>query len=237
MELILLEQFLEATLARTSAGVRYHRPRDLAAAVVLAEDHLAVHRETREGKRAAEAAERPVPAPQAEACPPGPRRHKINSSFSSASQALTCPVPAPRRLCAPLAEAGLPVPRPRTTDFSFISSASQVQAATDDVLPPQTAPQTPGQACWRCGQRDHVCQKSPRMEVGQVIRVVGPLAPSPGPGETYCVPEVWQQAFVMTASCLTTDGEKRWRREAECHQHVAMFPPFEAWPVAPHLPL
>ncbi|XP_061777085.1 uncharacterized protein LOC133568910 [Nerophis ophidion] len=39
------EQFLEAIPKRTANWVRYHRPRDLAAAVTLAEDHLAVHRE------------------------------------------------------------------------------------------------------------------------------------------------------------------------------------------------
>ncbi|XP_061922279.1 uncharacterized protein LOC133662365 [Entelurus aequoreus] len=37
--------------------------------------------------------------------------------------------------------------------------------------------------------------------------------------------EVWQQAFVMTASCLTADGGKKWRREAQCHQQPAAPPP------------
>ena len=156
VEMIVLEQFLEAILVRTSSWIRYHRPKDLAAAVVLAEDHLAVHREARRGQRSSETAERPVPAP--------------------------------RRLRGPQAEAGPPGPRHRTNfPFSF-SSASQVPTAADTVPPPQTVPQTPGQACWRCGQPGHVRRDCPLMEVGQVIRVVGPPAPSPGPGETYRVP-------------------------------------------------
>ncbi|XP_061918510.1 uncharacterized protein LOC133659789 [Entelurus aequoreus] len=51
MDQLVLEQFLEAIPARTSAWVRYHRPRDLAAAVTLVEDHLAVQREARREER------------------------------------------------------------------------------------------------------------------------------------------------------------------------------------------
>ncbi|XP_061741975.1 zinc finger protein 213-like [Nerophis ophidion] len=39
LELVVLEQFLEAIPTQTSAWVRYPRPRDLAAAVTLAGDH------------------------------------------------------------------------------------------------------------------------------------------------------------------------------------------------------
>ncbi|XP_061913606.1 uncharacterized protein LOC133656778 [Entelurus aequoreus] len=45
LDQIIREQFLEAIPTKTANWVRYHRPRDLAAAVTLAEDHLAVHRE------------------------------------------------------------------------------------------------------------------------------------------------------------------------------------------------
>ncbi|XP_061826487.1 uncharacterized protein [Nerophis lumbriciformis] len=45
LDQILLEQFVEAIPTRTANWIRYHRPRDLAAAVTLAENHLAVHRE------------------------------------------------------------------------------------------------------------------------------------------------------------------------------------------------
>ncbi|XP_072768368.1 uncharacterized protein [Nerophis lumbriciformis] len=48
LDQIVLEQFVEAIPTRTANWIRYHRPRDLAAAVTLAENHLAVHREERE---------------------------------------------------------------------------------------------------------------------------------------------------------------------------------------------
>ncbi|XP_072767927.1 uncharacterized protein [Nerophis lumbriciformis] len=42
LDQIVLEQFVEAIPTRTANWIRYHRPRDLAAAVTLAENHLAV---------------------------------------------------------------------------------------------------------------------------------------------------------------------------------------------------
>ncbi|XP_061920408.1 uncharacterized protein LOC133661290 [Entelurus aequoreus] len=57
-----------------------------------------------------------------------------------------------------------------------------------DRLPPQTAPRTPGPVCWGCGQPGHVRRDCSLMEVGQVMRVVGPPAHATDPGETYCVP-------------------------------------------------
>ncbi|KAM4562630.1 uncharacterized protein PAE49_011040 [Odontesthes bonariensis] len=62
------------------------------------------------------------------------------------------------------------------------------QRAADTVLSPQTVPQAAGQDCWRCGRPGHFRRECPLMEVGQVIRVVGPAAPSAGPGGTYSVP-------------------------------------------------
>ncbi|XP_061757255.1 uncharacterized protein LOC133553258 [Nerophis ophidion] len=50
------------------------------------------------------------------------------------------------------------------------------------------APRMPGQVCWRCGRLGHLQRECLSMEVGEVIRVVDPAAPSPGPGETYYVP-------------------------------------------------
>ncbi|XP_061765827.1 zinc finger protein 397-like [Nerophis ophidion] len=64
-ELILLEQFIDSIPARTAAWVRYHRPRDLEAAVTLAEDHLAVQREA-----TTKPAERPTPSPRRRLAPP-----------------------------------------------------------------------------------------------------------------------------------------------------------------------
>ncbi|XP_062418320.1 uncharacterized protein LOC134129059 [Pungitius pungitius] len=80
------------------------------------------------------------------------------------------PTPAPRRATLP------PAYSPRT-------------AADGGAIPdPQGVSQTPGQACWRCGQPGHLRRDCPLMEVGQVIRVAGAPAPSPGPGATYRVP-------------------------------------------------
>ncbi|XP_061748628.1 zinc finger and SCAN domain-containing protein 25-like isoform X2 [Nerophis ophidion] len=45
LESIVLERFLDAIPARTSAWVRYHSPPSVKAAVRLAEEHLAVQRE------------------------------------------------------------------------------------------------------------------------------------------------------------------------------------------------
>ncbi|KAM9766884.1 uncharacterized protein ACNS7B_017333 [Menidia menidia] len=64
----------------------------------------------------------------------------------------------------------------------------QVPAATGTAPHPQGVPQAAGLACWRCGRPGHFRRECPLMEVGQVIRVVGPPAPSPGPRGTYSVP-------------------------------------------------
>ncbi|KAK0136850.1 Zinc finger and SCAN domain-containing protein 23 [Merluccius polli] len=116
LEKIVLEQFVEGLPAATSDWVMCHRPADLAGAITLAEDHLAI-------------------------------------------------------LSRGRAQEGRPGP-----------------AATGAASDPQRAPQAAGQECWRCGQLGHFRGECPLMEVGQVIRVVGPPAPSPGPGGTYSVP-------------------------------------------------
>ncbi|XP_061772977.1 kit ligand a isoform X2 [Nerophis ophidion] len=62
---ILMEQFIDALPPRTAAWVRYHHPADVKTAVILAEDHPAVHREAM-----AKATERPIPAPRRRLTPP-----------------------------------------------------------------------------------------------------------------------------------------------------------------------
>ncbi|XP_072768304.1 neurotrophin receptor-interacting factor homolog [Nerophis lumbriciformis] len=64
LEAIVLERFVEAIPARTSAWVRYHSPPDVKAAVKLAEEHLAVQRET-----TTKTAKGPTPAPRRRLAP------------------------------------------------------------------------------------------------------------------------------------------------------------------------
>ena len=105
------------------------------------------------------------------------------------SRATDRPTPAPRRRPAPPEPPrAVPVPRPRSSWTAPAAPWPQTPAAPSTVPDLQEAPQASGQGCWRCGQPGHVRRDCPLMEVGQTIRVAGPPAPSPGPGETYSVP-------------------------------------------------
>ncbi|KAK0148987.1 hypothetical protein N1851_010594 [Merluccius polli] len=84
-------------------------------------------------------------------------------------------------------------------------------AATGAALDPQRAPQAAGQECWRCGQLRHFRGECPLMEVGQVIRVVGPPAPSPGPGGTYSVPV----SGTVCGGAFTADRDRGYVRCAQ----------------------
>ncbi|KAM9751628.1 uncharacterized protein ACNS7B_008424 [Menidia menidia] len=157
VETVVQEQFVAGLPAATSGWVRCHRPADLAAAVALAEDHLAV------------VSLRQTPGGEPSAPPtPAPRRR-------------SAPAPSPR---APTTARTFPAPRSRCSAPPQV----QVPAATGTAPHPQGVPQAAGQACWRCGRPGHLRRECPLMEVGQVIRVVGPPAPSPGPRGTYSVP-------------------------------------------------
>ncbi|KAK0148589.1 Neurotrophin receptor-interacting factor [Merluccius polli] len=157
LEKIVLEQFVEGLPAATSDWVMCHRPADLAGAITLAEDHLAVLSRGRAPRRG------PTSGPP--------------------HWTPTRPSPRPRSTY----NNNRPSPLPRTNPPSP-GFPSQGPAATGAAFDPQRAPQAAGQECWRCGQLGHFRGECPLMEVGQVIRVVGPPAPSPGPGGTYSVP-------------------------------------------------
>ncbi|XP_061910302.1 uncharacterized protein LOC133654192 isoform X1 [Entelurus aequoreus] len=146
LESIILEQFIDALPAKTSAWVQYHSSPDVKTAVKMAEEHLAVQREA-----TAKTAERPTPAPR-------PAMGGVEGT--SREQ------------------------RPRTAEPP--GANEQGTGAAERGLPSQMAPQTPGPVCWGCGQPGHVRRECSMMEVGQVMRVVGP--PAPDLGETYCVP-------------------------------------------------
>ncbi|XP_051810353.1 zinc finger and SCAN domain-containing protein 29-like [Acanthochromis polyacanthus] len=150
VEKMVVEQFIKGLPGETSNWVRCHRPADLGAAVMLAEDHLAVQSG---GQGRAPPVTRPTPAP----------RRKTLAPPTMASRFPTPPAPAPR------------------TNLSFASPPHQAPAAADAASNPQRAPQTSGQECWRCGRPGHTRRECPRTEVGQVVRVAGTPAPSPGP--------------------------------------------------------
>ncbi|XP_064175955.1 uncharacterized protein LOC135246428, partial [Anguilla rostrata] len=131
VELVALERFIDGLPAETANWVRCHRPTGLAAAVTLAEDHLALY-----------------------------PRGQSQQQQQQQGRADT----APRRRA-------LPPP-------------GSVAAGYD----PQRAPQTPGPGCWQCGQPGHLRRECPLMEVGQVVRVVGPPTSAPDPDGAYCIP-------------------------------------------------
>ncbi|KAK0153320.1 hypothetical protein N1851_005002 [Merluccius polli] len=165
LEKIVLEQFVEGLPAATSDWVLCHRPADLAGAITLAEDHLAVLSRGRahEGRPASPGGPTPV------SC----QKDCHNTSVVDLGCA-TIP-----RSTGPAAGGSGGSGGPRLDPGP---------GATGAALDPQRAPQAAGQECWRCGQLGHFRGECPLMEVGQVIRVVGPPAPSPGPGGTYSVP-------------------------------------------------
>ncbi|XP_077950121.1 uncharacterized protein LOC144389435 [Gasterosteus aculeatus] len=99
-----------------------------------------------------------------------------------------------------------PIPAPRLAPFP---------PARDPLAPgnpgalsnPQRGSQAPGQECWRCGQLGHLRRECPLMEVGQVIRVAGVPAPSPGLGATYVKSRLDRPHGTQNRDAPRHDGE------------------------------
>ncbi|XP_035291770.1 uncharacterized protein LOC118237310 isoform X2 [Anguilla anguilla] len=163
VELVALERFIDGLPGETANWVRCHRPTGLAAAVTLAEDHLALYLRGQSQQQQQQQQGRADPAP---------RRRAL-----------------PRSLPSPLSSS---LPRAQTPAFSRNNPFFSVSPAPGSVATgydPQRAPQTPGPGCWRCGQPGHLRRECPLMEVEQVVRVVGPPTSSPDPDGAYCIPD------------------------------------------------
>ncbi|XP_064189940.1 uncharacterized protein LOC135253968 [Anguilla rostrata] len=162
VELVTLERFIDGLPGETANWVRYHRPTGLAATVSLAEDHLALY-------------------------PRGQLQQQQQQQQGRADPALRRRA-LPRSHPSPLSSS---LPRAQTPSFSRNNPFVPVSPAPGSVAAgcdPQRAPQTPGPGCWRCGQPGHLRRECPLMEVGQVVRVVGPPTSAPDPDGAYCIP-------------------------------------------------
>ncbi|XP_064153662.1 zinc finger protein 444-like isoform X2 [Anguilla rostrata] len=160
VELVTLERFIDGLPGETANWVRCHRPTGLAAAVTLAEDHMALYPRSQSQQQQ-----------QQGRADSAPRRRAL-----------------PRSLPPPLSSS---LPRAQTPSFSRNNPFFSVSPAPGSVaagFDPQRAPQTPGPGCWRCGQPGHLRRECPLMEVGQVVRVVGPPTSTPNPDGAYCIP-------------------------------------------------
>nr|XP_061838655.1 zinc finger protein 75D-like isoform X3 [Nerophis lumbriciformis] len=179
LEAIVLERFVETIPARTSAWVRYHSPPDVKAAVKLAEEHLAVQRET-----TTKTAKGPTPAPHRRLAP-------LWGGVEGESPQWQPSQPEPPGITEQVHHTDIkkeyaPTHTQRQTtrggtrghNMSMVCAFQGTDAAGRG-LPSQMAPQTSGPVCWRCGRPGHVRRECSLMEVGQVLRVVGPPAPAP----------------------------------------------------------
>ncbi|XP_034006684.1 uncharacterized protein LOC117498597 [Trematomus bernacchii] len=165
---VALEQLIAGLPSSTANWVQCHRPANLEAAVVLAEDHLSLPRRSvkEEPRPPAVSAGRPIPAPR--------RR------FPGAAALPPPPPHGPNPAAPTLHPQALPYPP------VFISPQGPAYASGRPA--PRGAPQTPGLDCWRCGQPGHFRRECPLMEVGQLVRVAGPPVASPDLEGTYRIP-------------------------------------------------
>lgn len=164
VERVVLEQFVEALPVGTASWVSFHRPRDLATAIALAEDHLAVWPPNQHwGDRTAAELRWPTPVPCKGASPPPGRGPVMVNPFRSPINPFSFSPAAP--------------PSP---------SQSLIAAELDSTS--QRAAQMSEQVCWRCGQPSHLCLECPLMEIGQVVRVASTPVSSPCLGGTNRVP-------------------------------------------------
>nr|XP_061833374.1 zinc finger protein 444-like [Nerophis lumbriciformis] len=164
LESIILEQFIDALPARTSAWVRYHSSPDVKTAVKLAEEHLAVQREaTPKDSRKAHPSTPPTTRPamggmEETSREQRPRTAEPPGANEQVPHAGSQQKIVPTRTHIYSAKGG-------TRGYNISSvGAFQGTGAAERGLPSQMAPQTPGPVCWRCGRPGHVRRECSMME-------------------------------------------------------------------------
>ncbi|XP_057205234.1 uncharacterized protein LOC130563594 [Triplophysa rosa] len=184
---VVLEQFIARLPKKTAEWVQCHRPTTLDSAIQLAEDQMVVCPGVGESLPAVSLSSKeavslspsslspsslslslpPVPAPRSRA--PGPPRVPPRRRFPPAAS-------------YPSAYRAPPRGFPEGNGSNFSPRPSRAP------LPATRMAETPGPACWRCGDPDHWVDRCPVMEVGTMIRVPDTPQAAPGQSGEYQIP-------------------------------------------------